>query len=84
MYLPVQFVESIIQYYYCRYICGDDSSELLGDYSRHYPLLPTWLFITSIIIQIVLLIWGVVRYYAIIALIALGAKRFWGKGSMAR
>ena len=59
MYLPVQFVESIIQYYYCRYICGDDSSELLGDYSRHYPLLPTWLFITSIIIQIVLLIWGV-------------------------
>ena len=67
IYLPVQFVESIIQYYYCRYICGDDSSELLGDYSRHYPLLPTWLFITSIIIQIVLLIWGVSKilcYYS--------------------
>ena len=30
MYLPVQFVESIIQYYYCRYICGDDSSELVS------------------------------------------------------
>ena len=33
-------IHAIIQYYYCRYICGDDSSELLGDYSRHYRMSP--------------------------------------------
>ena len=56
----IQFVESLIQYSHCRYIC-DGSNELLSNYSLHRPSLPTWLFITSIIIQIVLLIWGVSR-----------------------
>ena len=79
MYFPVQFVESIIQYYYCRYICGDDSSELLGDYSRHYPLLPTWLFITSIIIQIVLLIWGVSKILCYYSSYCIGRKTILGK-----
>ena len=79
IYLPVQFVESIIQYYYCRYICGDDSSELLGDYSRHYPLLPTWLFITSIIIQIVLLIWGVSKILCYYSSYCIGRKTILGK-----
>ena len=80
MYLPIQFVESIIQYYYCRYICGDDSSELLGDYSQHCSLLPTWLFIISIIVQIVLLVWGVSRIlcYCISRYIR-SKKIFWKK-----
>lgn len=78
MYLPIQFVESLIQYSHCRYIC-DGSNELLSNYSLHRPSLPTWLFITSIIIQIVLLIWGVSRILCYCFSRCIWTKKIFGK-----